>query len=245
MNKERLKGLIMGFILCAMLMFGALGVVASTQLTWRNVSVATGYRVIIEGEEFVARDAQGRIIEVINLDGWLFAPFEHIARALGKAAEWDGTTNTLYLGNRFVTQRQPLRTAAPFFDRNPNSNPTGSGGIAFRESVSLSGISHGNALVFRQGSWASARTSFTLHNLGGQYRMLAGHIGRVDGADMYDVTVNFIGDGRLLQSFDLKATDMPTPLNVSVWGVQQLRVEIVFPATRSSVIEYALSAFLE
>jgi hypothetical protein len=61
---------------------------------------------------------------------------------------------------------------------------------------------------------------------------------------MYNVTVNFIGDGRLLQSFELRATDMPTPLNVSVWGVQQLRVEVVFPNARS-LVEYALAAFLE
>ena len=108
----------------------------------------------------------------------------------------------------------------------------------------MAGITHNNVVGFSNFNFTRA---FSLHNLGGQSRMLTGHIGRVDGSHQRNATVNFYGDGTLLQSLDLVATDMPTPISIFVEGVHQLRVEVNFDRRAASGVtsRYSLSAFLE
>jgi len=77
-------------------------------------------------------------------------------------------------------------------------------------------------------------------------RTVTGYVGRVDATGMRNATINFIGDGRLLRTYHLRADDMPTPINVFVEGVRQLRIEVTFVDHSGNVsVQYALSAFLE
>ena len=41
-------------------------------------------------------------------------------------------------------------------------------------------------------------------------------IGRVDESEIVNVTVNFIGDGRTLQTYNLRVADMPVEISVNV-----------------------------
>ena len=91
-----------------------------------------------------------------------------------------------------------------------------------------------------------------MHNLNGQYRTLTGYVGRVDGTGQYDVDMRIIGDGRLLQTIELNATALPTPISVNVENVRQLRIEVEFPQAsqlrqnnRHVQSVYALSAFVQ
>ncbi|MDR2167370.1 MAG: hypothetical protein LBE35_05925 [Clostridiales bacterium] len=76
--------------------------------------------------------------------------------------------------------------------------------------------------------------------------MLTGHIGRIDGTGMMDATFSFIGDGRLLQSFDIRAGDLPGEISVFVEDVHLLRVEVSTPPPgRRSNLGYAFVGFVE
>ena len=99
MNRERLKGMAVGFVMCAVLILGGFMATANPLMRTRNAQITYGgWNVVLDGQPFEARDGYGNLIHTINLDGWLFAPFEHVAVALGLPAHWDGATNTLYLG---------------------------------------------------------------------------------------------------------------------------------------------------
>ena len=76
-------------------------------------------------------------------------------------------------------------------------------------------------------------------------------MGRADGSRMVDVTVRFLGDGTVLESFNLRSTDMPIPFLAYVEGVQQLRIEVIFPANsgtwgtgHASSIRYIIQGYL-
>jgi hypothetical protein len=88
-------------------------------------------------------------------------------------------------------------------------------------------------------------SSFTLHNLNGQYGLLSGYLGRVDGSNMRHATITFIGDGVVLQNFELRAGNLPISISVPVEGVHLLRIEMQTGDGSFGRANYALYGFLE
>jgi len=237
--KQRIQGIIIGVLLCATLL-GGITLFARPTLEWRNVNVAFGnYRVFLDGVEFTARDDNGNHIELFNKDGWIFAPFEHIARAFGRTAYWDAETHSLYLGRR--GRATAFTTTVPWHMRS-NQNR-----VEMRSQVTMiGGNTFQNALVFsgRHGFLQS----YSRHNLNGQYTRLFGHIGRVEGGQVRNGTFYFYGDGRLITSFTLQANDMPIEISVNIAGVRDLQVMVrhhggTFGSDAYST--YAFSGFIE
>ena len=54
------------------------------------------YKVFIDGTRFEPTDRNG-VITPFTFEGWIYAPFEHIAKALGHEVRWDGSTNSLHI----------------------------------------------------------------------------------------------------------------------------------------------------
>ena len=242
MNMQRMKYvkcIVIGFILGAILST-SVGAMASSRTETRQITF--GVRVNFDGQIVNFDDDSQPFV----MGGRTFLPLRAMADLLNLPVDFDPGTNTAYLGNRFAGVRTPLNVAAPHFD----TGGTGSSSVAKLDSVSMGGATYNNALRFRRGrEWASNENRFTLHNLGGQFRTLTGYIGRVDGSLMRNATISFYGDGQLLQSYELRATDMPIPISVFVEGIVQLRIEVFFPQVSGggnvAITDYALIAYLE
>ena len=238
MNKERFKGYLAG-ILTMTLIFASIMVVAA-QVQTRNVTITYGVSVNLHGQ-ILDFDEDSR---PFIMDGRTFLPVRAIADAVGLPVDFDAGTNTVILGRRDT--RTPLQEAAPFFDRYPNQEwGHSNGGVSRVNAANMGALEYNDVLLFSRNR-TSGGTQFSLHNLEGQFRFLSGYMGRVDGSAMRNITVNFIGDGRLLQSYDLIAADMPTSFNIFVEGVRQLRIEVEFPRSNAGErISYAIQGFLE
>ena len=97
--KKHIRGFIIGFLI-ATLMFSGITAFARPILDWRKIDVAfADYKIFIDGEPFTPEDRHG-MIEPFTYNGWIYAPFEHIARALGKGVRWDGDTHSFYVFER-------------------------------------------------------------------------------------------------------------------------------------------------
>lgn len=84
--KKMLKGYVLG-LLTATLLAG-------------SVSYASNYvRIILDGEELIAKDANGSRVYPIIVDGTTYLPIRAIANAFGKSVYWDGANYTVYLGD--------------------------------------------------------------------------------------------------------------------------------------------------
>ena len=244
------RNFILGMITMALIFTLIMSV--SAQARTRNVTITyDNIRITIDGRETPLTDLQGRVIEPFLMDGTMFVPISPLVRQFGKTSTYDSSTRTLVIRSPSPTVRQirtSLRQSAPFFDRG--STFIGASltdrNIAFVDSINMGGTTYRDALRFGSANWnTNGNTLFTLHNLNRQYSVISGHLGRVDGTGMNNITVNFIGDGDLLQSYRLNATDMPIPINVNVAGVQQLRIEFVFPNLHGTQTDYALVAYIE
>jgi len=107
---EKTKGFILGILAMLLLVNGITSIAAITPTTKQNIDVYYGYTVYVDGVKFEPTDKNG-MIEPFNYGGWIYAPFEHIAKALNKEAYWDADTRSLYLGKR--TSEELLQNDAP------------------------------------------------------------------------------------------------------------------------------------
>ena len=233
--KKTLKGYVAGLLSAVLLMAITTGVFAIAQLRTETVTITYGVGVSLDGTpvQFAADAAP------FTLDGRTFLPVRAIADLAGLDVDFNAATNTVLLtsgggATTTVTPEQPpalrdpvpLTQAAPFTRRNPNNSFM----ISQSFSAIMSGTTYNDVLEFHLvGSRSSASTFYTLHDLGGQFQVFSGYIGRIDMPGLFStVTFNIVGDGVLLESLTIPPT-APTYFSVPVDGVGQLRLEIVVP----------------
>ncbi|MCL2427389.1 MAG: hypothetical protein FWD05_13770 [Oscillospiraceae bacterium] len=135
-------------------------------------------------------------------------------------------------------QRISLYRGAPAFDNYPSGTPGTARFMAHADTAMMGGISFRDVLI---SSRVSSGTNFTLHTLGGQFNVLSGYIGRIDGSDMIDATVIFFGDGEYLDTVRVNAIDEPIHFSLDVQGVTRLQIKTEFPRRGS----YAIQGFVE
>ena len=91
--KEKLKGIITGIVIGALLVptvFAAVNTITK-EIFYKNI------KIILDGAEITPTDANGTYIEPFIMDGTTYLPVRGIASALGLDVGWDGNTNTVKL----------------------------------------------------------------------------------------------------------------------------------------------------
>ena len=94
--KERTRGFIAGFLLCALLIGLGIPVGAATykkavEIYYRDV------KITLDGQQVTPKDAQGQAVEPFIMDGTTYLPVRGIASALGMGVDWDNSTSTVKL----------------------------------------------------------------------------------------------------------------------------------------------------
>jgi len=126
---EKTKGFIMGLLVASILFGGFTAFAWGVGPRWETIWVAyDNYRIVINGVPFQAVEPNGTVIEPFAFEDRIFAPFEHIARALGMTSNWDQFTNTLHLataggGGGFQQQPPQWPEPTPFVPQWPEPTP--------------------------------------------------------------------------------------------------------------------------
>ncbi len=95
--KERTKGFIAGIIASTVVAGAIVG--ANAQEIYKNVAIAyNNIKICLDGTYIEPKDANGNKVEPFILDGTTYLPVRAVASAFGKEVDWDGNTNTVYLG---------------------------------------------------------------------------------------------------------------------------------------------------
>lgn len=93
-----LKSFILGVLATVMV----LGLVLPASASVGSKSVELYYnniKIRLNGQEIVARDANGNAVEPFIIDGTTYLPVRGVASALGLNVSWDGATQTVILGD--------------------------------------------------------------------------------------------------------------------------------------------------
>ena len=117
------KGFIAGFLTCAVISMLFVTVFARPALNWQTIDVAyADYKIFIDGERFIPEDSRG-VIEPFTYNGWIYAPFEHIAKALGQSVRWESETHSLHITTDRRIPPPPRPSTRVFENSFINNNP--------------------------------------------------------------------------------------------------------------------------
>lgn len=95
--KKRLQGLVAGLLIGLLLANGTMFTDAlrkSADLIYNNI------KIFIDGGEIIPKDVKGNKVEPFVIDGTTYLPIRAVANAFGQKVEWDGATQSIYIGSR-------------------------------------------------------------------------------------------------------------------------------------------------
>jgi hypothetical protein len=230
--KQRIQGIIIGVLVTALLSGGV--IIAAFTTIWKDIRVAyDNYIIVIDGVTFETRDVTG-VIEPFSYNGWLYAPFEHIANALGMHSQWDGRANTLFL----ITPEPPPPPApqVTYFFENINAYEVPGWGYSYKQNVSFTSLGdlYTHGLTFRLAfpgvtAYGNELSFISKYNLRGQYKVIRGMLGYVDGTGTGNPkggTFSIYLDDILYKEYPLTVTMLATDVVIDVVGVQVMQIRI-------------------
>ncbi|MCL2401966.1 MAG: copper amine oxidase N-terminal domain-containing protein [Oscillospiraceae bacterium] len=113
---KKTKGFILGVVVTLVLTMAGTALAS----TVRNINVTyRDIRIVVDGQEITPRDAQGNVVEPFIFEGTTFLPVRAVAEALGQEVDWDGATNTVYIGGAPTQPTEP----PPTYESAPAPQP--------------------------------------------------------------------------------------------------------------------------
>ncbi len=245
--KKRLQGLIAGVLIGTMLTGG---VVFAKQISETAELFYNNIKIYIDGGEIVPKDANGNVVEPFTMNGTTYLPVRAISNAFGKDVEWDGATQSVYIGKKDQTKPDNYLDRIQYsnfikanqFDTfykingtlTDYLNNTYTNGILFYTChPNMNGVP-----VYIDGDRDEAQVKID-YPLNSQYKKLLGKIVLpqsinsvgIDSSSRYnrsnhEVNIIFYGDGKLIKEIKAVTTTMPFDFNISVLGVNSLTIKI-------------------
>ncbi len=209
--KNALKGYVLGLLTVVF-------VVGSVAYANSNI------RIFIDGKEFIATDVNGTRVYPILENGTTYLPVRAIANAFGKDVYWDGTTSTVYLGER-------IESVASATEKLSDLTNIGQGWGETNELVDNYGNYYSYAL---RSNGASTKTHVYGHGnytgkylLDGKYSRLQGTIYVQKGEDSEDSTgLTIMLDGKdVYTSPIITKTSYPINIDIPISGGNVLEIE--------------------
>ncbi len=116
-NKDKIKGFVAG--VCVALVLSSSAVFADS-ISKTVTAVYNNIKIVIDGEKITPKDANGNVVEPFIIDGTTYLPVRAVASALGKEVNWDGNSNTVYLGKMPEKEffQTDLDTFKPFAEKD-------------------------------------------------------------------------------------------------------------------------------
>ena len=99
--EKRIQGVVAGLLsglLLANTMAFAKQISEQAEIFYNNI------KIYIDGAEIVPKDANGNVVEPFTMNGTTYLPVRAISNAFGKDVEWDGSTQSVYIGKKDQTK---------------------------------------------------------------------------------------------------------------------------------------------
>jgi hypothetical protein len=165
-------------------------------------------------QKYPASDQQGFIY-----NGKTYVPLRFMAEASGLSVDWDGNTNSIYVGSKPQTNQYMSDILQPYF----NTANKFEANLA----TQMSGHKYYKGYFIDPDDVDDSNVSF---NINKNYSEINGLIGLSDMANKGSRVVEIYGDGNLLTRYELSPGSLPQNLYLSVNGVTQLNFKFIKPS---------------
>ena len=237
--KKRMQGLIAGVLIGFIIASGA--VFAKEASEWAELYY-NNIKIYIDGGEITPKDANGNNVEPFTMNGTTYLPVRAISNAFGKDVEWDGSTQSVYIGKKDQTKPDNYLHKLQYNDYKESD--TGNDFAIINGTITdYNNNVYTNGLIFyndysRSISDDPEEASFIIsYPLNSQYKNLKGKIvlpkihdittwNKNEECQTSSTDVWFFGDGKLLYKATAVTSSMPFNLDINVKGVNQLTIKI-------------------
>lgn len=221
MNKEKLKGIIVG-LLVGMIFTGSIAMAASTT-TLHNVKVG-GIKIVVDGETLNPKDANGKRVDPMIYNGTTYLPVRAVGEAIGKSVYWDGPNSTVYLGKMDGKLEYP---AEYLTENNIGSSFYKASGTKLKDNY---GNTYSEGLYFIGKKSAEYLINMKYSRLKGTLYVPSGETSN----QTYQMKV--VADGKVIYtSPEMNKTSSPVPFNINVTGYNHIKLEFVNVFTGYSI----------
>ena len=198
-------------------------------------------KIYIDGAEIVPKDANNNVVEPFTMNGTTYLPVRAISNAFGKDVEWDGSTQSVYIGKKDQTKPDNYLDRIQYNDYKECDS--GSDFTIINGTINdFNNNVYTNGLLFWINDWRPVSSDpdeaqvLISYPLNSQYKKLNGKIvlpksydistwgknnAHAEGTDVW-----FYGDNKLLYKATNVTSSMPFSLDIDVKGVNQLTIKI-------------------
>ena len=211
MKSIQWKSFTLGIAFTLLLTVGFGSALAAGPITKNISAVYNNIKIVIDGKPVTLKDVSGNKIEPFIYNGTTYLPVRGVSEALGERVQWDGNTQTVYVGDRpgevkYLTEvNPPYSGTADVYYLNETSSIS-MGGKKYNTGISLY---HTHSLI----------------NLNSLYSEISFDLGTAKNRTLNSSYLNVYLDGELYESYLVNAQDLPREITIPLKGVNQLRFE--------------------
>lgn len=237
-NKKMRTVLIGVLLVCAMCStIFAKSVSETAELFYNNI------KIYIDGAEIVPKDSNGNTVEPFTMNGTTYLPVRAISNAFGQEVEWDGETQSIYIGKKDQTKPDNYLDRIQYNDYKEADS--GSDFAVINGTVNdYNGNTYTSGVLFFK-SWNNRSITEDIdganmlitYPLNSQYKILKGKIvlpksfniatrDKEDNPRTSATDVWFYGDGKLLYKATNVTSSMPFSFDIDTKGVNQLTIKL-------------------
>lgn len=222
-NNRNIRAFLMGVLATLLIVNLATPVLAATG---KMIEVFTGIRIYIDDVELHPTDAAGNPVDVFVYNGTTYLPVRAVSEALGKPVQWDGKTQSVYIGKHSSDTPAAYLSEMDYF--------TQSGSWKFNE-LTTDNLGNNHMHSIDNGNYAGEGYK-VVYKLNGQYSKLTAwyyqEYSTRDDTRNGMTTLVIYGDGRELWQGTVGAGADPRYLDIDVTGVLELTIE--YPKSNSN-----------
>jgi hypothetical protein len=211
---QRTKKILRG-IACLALTAALVCTASAAQQDTRTIQATfSGIKIYVDGNLVRPKDASGKAIEPFVIDGTTYLPVRAVGEALGKEVQWDGPTQSVYIGHRPGVVAYLGEAVTPFAFSGISHYPENG-------TFKMDGKVYSRGIVKAR----DFEEPYAHYNLNSAYSTMEGLYGPVDAVAGQGALVSIYGDEKLLQTIEITGGSLPKKFSVGIEGIKQLKIE--------------------
>jgi len=193
----------------------------------KTIEVLTGVNIYVDDAAFQPKDANGNTVEAFVYNGTTYLPARAISNAVNTPIEWDGTTQSVFIGKHAGNATYLVDICRPYQVSNGYSAY-----YAAPNTMTMAGEKYTKGF-----SMYTMYSGYAYFNLNGAYDTLEFDFGHIDGSDMQNSTCYIYLDGKLADTIHLESGSLVQHHVVKLNGALQMRI------TWNSTVGYPQSSY--
>lgn len=180
----------------------------------KTIQVNSGVNIYMDDKKLTPKDTNGNPVEVFLYNGTTYLPVRAISEALDVPVQWDGSTQSVYLGKHTGDKPAVWVSDLDYF--------TKSGSWYSRTTKDNLGVEHAHSMTCVP--FYDYSSSIT-YKLNGKYSYLTGlFYQQYDYRSSSGGTLTIYADGEAVWEASVSEGIDPVEININVQGVEELKV---------------------